>query len=197
MKKFKKAIITIILLLVGGGGTYVATENINFGGRFASRTPITIIGVAPTSTSITEFNTEFFATTTPTSTDYFTLGAEVDKVDIFISANSTSTGGILAWDLAVNPLGGERATSTLVFYNYHAGVSSGGLITWNSVSTTNQWALPSAGRFESVFPLCNSNYDGTDDIPVCNAGTYQLKMSALETSQVEVYAEITAKSYSD
>jgi len=158
--------------------------------------PFTIIGVTPTSTSITVTNTEFYSTSTATTTDYFVLGAEIDKVDLFVHARSSSTGSSLNWDLAVNPNGGQRATSTLLFYSFHPGEETGGLITWNSASTTNAWALSGAGQWEATFPLCNNTYDGLDEIPTCNAGTYRLNFAGSNIQGgIEVFAEISAKSF--
>lgn len=201
MKVLKNLGIVIGLVAVIAIGTNLGNSRVieqivpdNFGGIGIG--PITIIGITPTSTNITTYNTESFSTSTPEQTDYVSLGQDIDKVDLFIHANNTSTDlRVLNWGYEISPFGANRATSTLTFYSISAGSSSGGTITWQPSTTTNTWTLPRSGGNNIVFPVCNNNYDGADDIPACNAGWYKFNINIGDGTGLEIYAEVNAKSF--
>lgn len=175
-----------------------SVQEVTLGGNFASNRPITILGVAPTTTAFTGFNTTEISTTTPTTTSYFQIGPLVDKVDLWLHANPTSSDEkILHWTLETSPLGGQVASSSQPFYVVTSGAIAADIRTWNSASTTDSWTALRNGEHNLIFPLCNNTYDGTDDIPACNAGWYKLVIGKVGFSAFDVNASISAKSFSD
>lgn len=158
--------------------------------------PITIIGIRPTTTQITGFNTMDIASSTPTTTEYFALGTEIDQVNLYLSATNTSTPpGSLAWTLEFSPINSDSTNTP--FFALTSGSISSGLTTWLEATTTNIMSIPITKEHNRIIPLCNSNYDGLDDIPSCNAGWYKLELGRADSlSGHEVYAEILAKTIS-
>jgi hypothetical protein len=166
----------------------------DFGGSYATQ-PITLVGISPTSTSISTYNTETLSTTTPTTTDFIHFGPEIDIVDMFLIVEATSTDNYtLNWDITTSPLDSSNATSTVNFYAFDASSSSSGTITHTTASSTNTWTLPGLGRYNRRVTVCSNNYDGTDDIPSCNAGWYKFEFGRRDYSGIELQADVVGKS---
>lgn len=149
-----------------------------------------IVGIFPTTTSISSFNTEDISTTTPTSTDYVSIGPNVAKVNLHIIANATSTEikrFMVDISIAPSPKG---VTTTKNYFGILSSTVSSGVRTWTQETNHNLFTLLAAGYKNFIMPICNSNYDGSDDIPDCTSGSYKIEIGKIGFTGVEIYAGI-------
>ena len=165
------------------------TDETGFGSSF-STDPETIIGITPTSTAISSLNTESVATTTPTTTDYFFLGPNVNKASVNFIVNATSTDQksfLFSYEVS----NGTTASTTLANFYIPLIPVSGVNKAYSIASTTHKIVLPEGAKFYNLtVPLCSNTYDGTDDVPTCSTGLYRFKLGKIDDSGIEVYAEI-------
>lgn len=149
-----------------------------------------LVGIYPTTTSITQNNTDFYATSTPTTTSYISIGRNVDQINLFIIARATTTEDkslLFSVEVSPNPAGD---VSTNNYFALGTTVSTGVNKVWTSATTTNSFTLPNAGYHNLSIPICNSNYDGTDNIPNCIEGSYKIDIGRIGFTNADVYAGI-------
>ncbi len=202
---FKKLenVTTVIFMLVVviAGGLYISSqvktspEGIVVGSRIGTSVTPLAFDVIATST-ITGFNTLDIGTTTPTSTEYIYLGAEVDQVDMFVYAQATSTdNSLLEWKLSFSPHS-NRATSTLDFFFEDSNSLSGSIVTHVAADVVHNITLGDALVDKKKISICGANTDSAANTKIsqCNAGVYKIEIGRPDgMSAFELYTEVISK----
>lgn len=205
MKKLEvialSSIVVVAFIVVGATGFLLADKDVeplplqeinitlntpeeNLSGSF-STDPETIIGIKPTSTAVSTYNTTGVGTTTPTTTSYFSLGPNVNKANINFIVSATSTD---QKDFLYSYQVSGKSTASTTGANFYTLLPFSPTPT--IATTTVRITLLDSTFWRLTIPLCSNTYDGTDNVPTCSTGLYRFQFGRAEDSGIEVYAEI-------
>ena len=148
--------------------------------------------------TITTFNTFGIGTSTPTSTDYFTLGSKINQVDMYLFVHATVTDQwTIGWTISHAP-SLDRGTSTVDYYNEDSSSISGSTITHVAEPLVHEIVLGDNLADLKKITICGINTDSAANTKFspCNAGTYKIEVYRVNSDvggAIEVYAELIGK----
>jgi len=195
MKKSLKLSIATILVAIAALLGY-QFDVFDLGAKFTTQQIHLTYDFVSTSSPITTYNSMEIGTSTPTSTEYFVLGNEIDQVDMFLWAQATSTDNkVLEWKVYYSPVAGVPSSS-IDFYSEDSSAISSSLVTHAATEIYHRWTLAGTSAYQKKITICSPAPDGTDDINLCNAGWYKIEIGRPDgMSAYEVYMSVVGKQF--